>query len=75
MKSPDHAQNNFFHLLLFFYYTAKAQIFQIVLFCDKLRINYLIYGVGLSVSETETKNAIKTADELVKKIEKYYKSL
>lgn len=30
--------------------------------------NYLIYGVGLTVSETETRNAIKTAEEFVGKV-------
>ena len=30
--------------------------------------NYLIYGIGLIISATETKNAIKTAEMFIKKI-------
>jgi len=30
--------------------------------------NYLIYGIGLTVSETETRNAIKTAKEFVDQV-------
>lgn len=30
--------------------------------------NYLIYGIGLNISQTESKNAIKTAEEFIKKI-------
>ena len=30
--------------------------------------NYLIYGIGLTISMTETKNAIKTAEAFIKKI-------
>jgi len=39
---------------------------------DKMRKkrNYLIYGIGLAVSKTETKNAIKTAEEFIEKIKK-----
>ncbi|OGI27398.1 MAG: hypothetical protein A2359_01155 [Candidatus Moranbacteria bacterium RIFOXYB1_FULL_43_19] len=39
---------------------------------DKMRKNrhYLIYGAGLSISETEAKNAISSAKEFVSEIEK-----
>jgi uncharacterized protein (UPF0332 family) len=39
---------------------------------DKMRKNrhYLIYGAGLSISETEVKNAISSAKEFVSEIEK-----
>lgn len=33
--------------------------------------NYLIYGIGLAISETETANAIKTAEDFIVKIEEY----
>jgi len=36
----------------------------------KQKRNYLIYGTDLIVSEVETKNAIKTAKDFVRKIEK-----
>ena len=38
---------------------------------DKMRRkrNYLIYGIGLIISETEAENAIKTAEKFMKKIE------
>ncbi|MCG2701254.1 HEPN domain-containing protein [Candidatus Parcubacteria bacterium] len=37
---------------------------------DKMRRkrNYLIYGVGLMISETEAENAIKTAEEFMERI-------
>lgn len=31
--------------------------------------NYLIYGIGLAISKTETENAIKTAEEFIARIE------
>ncbi len=34
----------------------------------KQKRNYLIYGTGLVISETEAKNAIKTAKEFIKEI-------
>ena len=36
---------------------------------DKMRRkrNYLIYGIGLAISKTETENAIKTAEEFIEK--------
>lgn len=30
--------------------------------------NYLIYGIGLTTSKTEAKNAIKTAEEFIEKV-------
>jgi uncharacterized protein (UPF0332 family) len=36
----------------------------------KQKRNYLIYGIGLMISKTETQNAIKNAKEFVKIIEK-----
>ena len=40
---------------------------------DKARIdrNYLIYGAGLTISQTEAENAIKTAENFIKTIEEY----
>ena len=40
---------------------------------DKMRKkrNYLIYGAGLTISKTETENAIKTAKEFIEKIKKF----
>lgn len=37
---------------------------------DKMRRkrNYLIYGIGLVISKTEAKNAIKTAEEFIERI-------
>jgi len=37
---------------------------------DKMRRkrNYLVYGIGLTVSKTEAENAIKTAEEFIEKI-------
>jgi uncharacterized protein (UPF0332 family) len=32
--------------------------------------NYLIYGIGLTISRTEAENAIKTAQEFVDKVQK-----
>lgn len=33
--------------------------------------NYLIYGVGLTISKTEAENVIKTAEEFIEKIKKF----
>lgn len=40
---------------------------------DKMRRkrNYLIYGIGLTISKTEAENAVKTAEKFIEKIEKY----
>jgi len=40
---------------------------------DKMRRkrNYLVYGIGLTVSKTEAENAIKTAEEFIEKIKKF----
>lgn len=40
---------------------------------DKMRRkrNYLIYGIGLTISKTEAENAIETAEKFIEKIEKY----